>query len=150
MCGMKYCTGRSSPILGCYAAYVSGCLTTLRDTLSVPSWRVRAFFLDCLALQDGTNRLFRNVGKLQSTQYTLRHSPKHWRPHLHLGGGLKSRTVHRKRGPQRLSSTLDIEEAGYSLTLVTYANLHGVIASDNFIFRNPPQTIHTNMKRDVL
>jgi len=109
-------------ILGCYAAYVSGCLKTFRDTLSVPSWRVRPFFLDCLTLQDGANRLSRNVGKHQhSTRYVTTQNTED------LGGGLKYRTAHRKPGPRRLFSTLDMEEAGSSLTLVTYANLHGVI-----------------------
>ena len=46
-------------LLRCYAAYISGYIPTFRDKLG-PSSRV---ILHCLTLEDGIDRLFRNVGK---------------------------------------------------------------------------------------
>jgi len=47
-------------LLGCYAASSGNSLPTFRDNLSVPY----IFFLfGLLTLEDGTDRLFRNVGK---------------------------------------------------------------------------------------
>jgi hypothetical protein len=48
-------------LLEYYAASSGYPLPTFRDNLSVPSSRV---FLDFLTLEDGTDRLYRNVGKL--------------------------------------------------------------------------------------
>jgi hypothetical protein len=132
--------------LGCCASYVSGCLTTFRDTLSVQSWTVRPFFLACLTLQDGTNRVSRNIGKQPTTQYTLRNGPEQWGTLLHFGGSLKCRTVQRKPGPWRLSY-------GGDRFLRNISNVCQSIwrhTLDNFIFRNPLQTLRENMKRDVL
>jgi hypothetical protein len=58
-------------LLGYYAALSGNSAPTCRDNLSVPSSRVKkskkkaemkAFFLDFLALEDGTDKLSRNVG----------------------------------------------------------------------------------------
>jgi hypothetical protein len=62
---------------------------TFRDNLSVPSSKVnkskkKPFFLDVLTLEDGTDRLSRNVGtELHST---LRNIPNERRSHLSLSG----------------------------------------------------------------
>jgi hypothetical protein len=45
-------------------------------------------YLDCLILEDGTDRLSRNVGNYQ---FMLRNIPEDPRSHLHDGGSLKSR-----------------------------------------------------------
>jgi len=42
---------------------------------------------DCLTLEDGTDRLFRNVGNYQSTLHNI---AEERRSHLDSGGGLKS------------------------------------------------------------
>jgi len=39
-----------------------------------------------LALEDSTDILFRNVGKKQNYQHTLRNNPEERIPHLHRGG----------------------------------------------------------------
>jgi len=148
MCGINIVKVHKTVLasLGCYASYVSGCLKTFWETLSVPSWRVRPFFLDCLTLQDGTNRVSRNISKQPTTQYTLRNGPEQWGPHLHFGGSLKSRTVQRKPGPWRLSYGGD--RFLRNVTNVCQSTWHHTL--DNFIFRNPLQTLRENMKRDVL
>jgi hypothetical protein len=46
--------------LGCYAASSGNSLPAFRDKLLVPSFKCQEQFL---ALEDGTNRLSRNVGK---------------------------------------------------------------------------------------
>jgi hypothetical protein len=48
-----------------------------------------AIFLDCLALEDGTGRLSRNVGNYQSTLHKI---VKERNSHLDCRGSLKSRT----------------------------------------------------------
>jgi hypothetical protein len=50
---------------------------------------IRIFF-DCLTLEDGTDRLFRNVDNYQSS---LSNTPEERRSCLHRGGSLKSRKV---------------------------------------------------------
>jgi len=49
-------------LLGYYAASSGNSLPTFRDNLQVPSSRVNKLD-NFLALRDGTDRLFRNVGK---------------------------------------------------------------------------------------
>jgi len=48
-----------------------------------------AFFLDFMTLEDGTDRLSRNVGK--NYHYTLCNNPEELRSRLPRGGSLKSR-----------------------------------------------------------
>jgi hypothetical protein len=51
-------------LLGYYTASSGNPLPTFRDIVSVPSSRVKKIpFLDFLTLEDGTDRLSRNVGK---------------------------------------------------------------------------------------
>jgi len=47
-------------LLGCYAASSGNFLPTFRDDLSIPSSRVKNFGF--LTLEEGTDRLSRNVG----------------------------------------------------------------------------------------
>ena len=57
------------------AAYSGNSLTKFRDNSSVPSSRVKKCFLGFLALEDGTDKLSRNVGKelpLYAAQYGRR------------------------------------------------------------------------------
>ena len=49
----------------------------------------QAFLLDCLTLEDGTDRLSRNFVKKCFSK--LRKIPEERRSHLHRGGSLKSR-----------------------------------------------------------
>jgi hypothetical protein len=46
-----------------YPAYVGSCLTTFRERLSVTSSSVKQFKNNCSTLEDGIDRLTRNVGK---------------------------------------------------------------------------------------
>ena len=55
--GIENCT-----LPGCYAAYIGNLLKTFRNNLSFPSSGVTNL-LGFLALEDGTDRLFRNVDK---------------------------------------------------------------------------------------
>jgi hypothetical protein len=66
-------------LLGCYGKCIGSCLATFWDRLSVSSSRV--------FLVDGTGRISRNVGK---HQHTLHNNPEERRPHLDVGGNLKS------------------------------------------------------------
>jgi hypothetical protein len=50
-------------LLGYYAALSGSSVTTFRDNQSVPFSRVKKSFLDFLTLEDGTDRLSRNVVK---------------------------------------------------------------------------------------
>ena len=58
---------QTSRSLGYYAVYSGNSLPTFRDKLSVPSARdknqIVSFLLGFLALEDGTDKLSRNVGK---------------------------------------------------------------------------------------
>jgi len=48
-------------LLGCYAAQISSHLLTFREHGIVPTFRGQPVFLDCLNLEDGTDKLSRNV-----------------------------------------------------------------------------------------
>ena len=68
-------------------------LPTFPDNLPAPSPRVkqsRPFFSDCLTRENGTGKLFRNVGNYQSA---LRNISEERISRLHRGGSLKSRTI---------------------------------------------------------
>ena len=45
--------------LGRYATHIGSCVRTFQDSISVASSRI---FLNCVTVEDGTDRLFRNVG----------------------------------------------------------------------------------------
>jgi hypothetical protein len=51
-------------LLGYYAASNGNPLPTFRENVWVPSSRVKLFFLDFLNLEDETDKLSRNVGKV--------------------------------------------------------------------------------------
>jgi hypothetical protein len=48
-------------LLEYYSSLSGSSVPTFRDNLSVPSSRVKKFFLNLLTLEDGTGRLSRNV-----------------------------------------------------------------------------------------
>jgi hypothetical protein len=84
----KYVTTHIFALLRCYAAMVASYRrfgTTYQIQLQVSS--SPRIFLDCLALEDGTERLSRNVGKYQSM---LHNTSDERGPHLHLGVNLES------------------------------------------------------------
>ena len=66
--GFRRVGDKNCVLLGCYAASTGNLLPTFRDNLSVPSSRVKnpIMILRLLILEDGTNRLSRNVGKEMS------------------------------------------------------------------------------------
>jgi hypothetical protein len=64
-------------ILENYASYVGGCLPTLRYRLLLPYSSV----LDCLTIEDETDRLTRNVRR--NYQCTLSNLPENRRPLIH-------------------------------------------------------------------
>jgi hypothetical protein len=49
-------------LLGYYATLSGRSVPMFRDNFSVPSSRVKTFFLDFLSLEDGTDKLSRNIG----------------------------------------------------------------------------------------
>ena len=58
------CVGDISSLLSYYTAYSGNSSPTFRDDLSFQSWPiVQDFFLDFLTLENGIERLSRNVGK---------------------------------------------------------------------------------------
>jgi hypothetical protein len=59
--GFRHVVDEICTVLGYYAASISNTLPTFWDNVSVPSSRV---FLDFLTLEDGTDVLSRNVGKV--------------------------------------------------------------------------------------
>jgi hypothetical protein len=91
-------SGEVCAFLGYYAALSGSSVPTFRDNLSVPSSRVKMFKKkgvlhpwrrkDFLALENGTDRLSRNVG----TELPLNaaYVPEERRCYLHHGGSVKS------------------------------------------------------------
>jgi len=57
--------------------------------------RGQAVFLDCLILENGTDRFSQHVGNYQST---LSNILEEWRSHLHRGASLKWRITHVETG----------------------------------------------------
>jgi hypothetical protein len=57
--GFRHGVNEFFVLLACYAAYIGSYLPTFRENLSVLYSRA----LDCLSLEDGTDRLSRNFGK---------------------------------------------------------------------------------------
>jgi len=64
---------------------------TFRGSLSVPSSRVKQFFLDCLTLEVEAIRFFKTPAT--NNQIKLRNIPEDRRSRLHRGGNLKSRNM---------------------------------------------------------
>jgi hypothetical protein len=57
------CSVFALALLGCYAVLTDSC-RLFRDNILIPMFKSKAvqFFTDCLSLEDGTARLFQNVG----------------------------------------------------------------------------------------
>ena len=71
-------------------------LPTFRDNLSTPTSRVKNPFWLCgfLSLEDGTDRLSRNVGT--GLHCSLRNNPEESNSHPLRGGSLKSRVAYKR------------------------------------------------------
>jgi len=70
--GFRRGVDQNCALLGVYTKQIDRLLQTFRGNLSVPYLPYSRVFLDCLTIEDGTDRLFRNVGNIhQSTLCTI-------------------------------------------------------------------------------
>ena len=145
MCGIKYCKSTQN------GPHSSGMLRRVcqwfNDFSGHPIGPILEGQTILLGLFDPSRwdqQLSRIVSKQPATRYRLRNSPEQRGPHLHFGGSLKSRTVHRKPVPWRLSSYgggrfLENVSIVYQSTQRHTLN--------NLIFKNPLQTLIQDVSR---
>ena len=116
-------------LLGCYETSIRTKSRTFRDNLSVPPSKIRQF--ECLTLEDGTDRLSRNVGNLPPINAPLTSQHSEDLTYYNFGSTYKHQprvgfpTTASKRGPfrnnhQRRNSILAIV---YATAPVKYAGL---------------------------